>query len=137
MNDLILKAVFSGILFGIYPFLVNRSGLTGNISAAAFTLGALIVISPFALYEFFYGATVSVVWTMLIGASLLSGFGILAFNGMLAKATPQEVGSLFVLMLMVQTATPALYQVIIGGGLTVSRGIGFTAAMLAAYLLTK
>ena len=125
------------MVFGIYPLLVSRSGLSGNISAAAFTLGALIVISPFALHEFFYGAATSVAWIMLISGSLFSGFGILAFNGMLAEATPQYVASLFVLMLVVQIATPALYQVIMDGGLTASKGIGFAAAILAAYLLIK
>lgn len=134
MSELHLRAVLAGVFFGIWPLLMNRSGLTGNVSSAVFALGALIVVSPFALYEF-SGATISVVWTMVVGACIFGGLGLLAFNGMLSKATPETVGSLFVVMIVVQVATPALYQVINGGGLTVSKAIGFAAAILAAFLL--
>ena len=134
MSELHLRAVLAGVFFGIWPLLMNRSGLTGNVSSAVFALGALIVVSPFALYEF-SGVTTSVVWTMVVGACIFGGLGLLAFNGMLSKATPETVGSLFVVMIVVQVATPALYQVINGGGLTVSKAIGFAAAILAALLL--
>ncbi len=134
MNELHVRAMLAGVFFGIWPLLMNRSGLTGNVSSAVFALGALVVVSPFALYEF-RGVTVSVVWTMVVGACIFGGLGLLAFNGMLSKATPQTVGSLFVLMIVVQIATPALYHVINGGGLTISKTFGFAAAILAAFLL--
>lgn len=134
MSELHLRAVLAGVFFGIWPLLMNRSGLTGNVSSAVFALGALIVVSPFAFYEF-SSVTVSVVWTMVVGACIFGGLGLLSFNGMLSKATPETVGSLFVLMIVMQIATPALYQVINGGGLTVSKAIGFAAAILAAFLL--
>lgn len=136
MNELYLKAVLAGVFFGVWPLLMNRSGLTGNISAAAFALGALIVVSPFAIHEF-RGAAINVVWTMLVGACIFGGLGLLAFNGMLSKATPQAVGSLFVLVLVVQIAIPALYQIVSDGGLTISKCVGFAAAILAAYLLAR
>lgn len=72
---------------------------------------------------------------MVTGACVAGGLGLLAFNGMLSRATPQTVGSLFVLMLVVQIATPALYQVINSGEVTVSKAVGFAAAILAAFLL--
>ena len=134
MNELHLRAVLAGVFFGAWPLLMNRSGLTGNVSAAVFALGALIVVSPFAFYEFSGGA-VSVVWTMAIGACILGGLGLLSFNGMLSKATPETIGSLFVLTTVVQIAIPALYQVINSGGLTVSKAIGFAGAILVAFLL--
>lgn len=135
MTELHIRAILAGVFFGIWPLLMNRSGLTGNISSAVFALGVLIVVLPFALYEF-SNVTISVSWTMVISACVFGGFGMLAFNGMLSRATPKTVGSLFVLMLVVQIAIPALYQIVSGGGLTISKSIGFAAAILAAFLLT-
>lgn len=109
-------------------------GLTGNVSSAVFALGVLFIVSPFALYEV-RNMTANVAWTMAVGACVFGGLGLLAFTGMLAKTTPQTVGSLFVLMSVVQIATPALYQVINDGGLTVYKTIGFLAAIIAAIML--
>lgn len=51
MNELHLKALLSGILFGVWPLLMNRSGLIGNVAAGAFSLGCSIAILPFALHS--------------------------------------------------------------------------------------
>jgi len=134
MNELHLRAILAGVFFGLWPLLLNRSGLTGSISATAFTLGILVIIVPFALYDLHF-ITINIVWSMVIGACVFGGFGLLIFNGMLSKATPQTVGSLFILMMVVQISIPAIYQIVIGGGLTVSKTIGFAAAILAAFLL--
>ena len=134
MSELHQRAVLAGVFFGIWPLLMTRSGLTGNVSSAVFAIGVLIVVSPFALYEF-SGATIGIVWMMVVGACIFGGLGLLAFNGMLSKATPETVGSLLIVTTVVQVAIPALYQVINGGGLTVSKTIGFAAAILAAFLL--
>ena len=91
MNELHVRAILAGVLFSFWPLLMNRSGLTGNVSSAVFTLGAFIVVSPFALYEF-RSTTPSIVWAMAIGACVFGGLGLLVFNGMLSKATPQAVG---------------------------------------------
>lgn len=134
MNELHVRALLAGLFFGLWPLLMNKSGLSGNVSALAFTVGVLVIVSPFALYEL-RGTTTSVAWMMVVGACFAGAFGLLAFNGMLAKASPQTVGSLFVMMLVVQIATPALYQVMNDGGLTTTKAVGFAAAILAAFLL--
>lgn len=135
MNELQIKAILAGVCFGVWPLLMNRSGLSGNVSSAVFALGALIVVSPFALCEL-NSISANVIWTMAVGACVFGGIGLLLFNGMLSKATPEKVSSLFLLMIMVQIATPALYQIVQDGGLTTSKGVGFAAAILAAFLLT-
>jgi len=114
--------------------LMNRSGLNGNMASAVFTLGALIVVSPFAISEF-GGAATNVVWTMAIGACIFGGLGLLLFNGMLSRTPPEAVGSLFILMIVVQIVVPAMYQVFQSGELGISKIIGFSAAMLAAFML--
>ena len=134
MSELHVKAILAGIFFGIWPLLMNRSGLSGNVSSAVFALGVLIFVSPFALYEL-RSMTANVAWTMAISACVFGGLGLLAFTEILSKATPQTVGSLFVLILVIQIATLALYQVINDGGLTVYKTIGFLAAIIAAIML--
>ncbi|MDO8669677.1 MAG: hypothetical protein Q7K65_05280 [Candidatus Buchananbacteria bacterium] len=141
MNDLQIKAVLAGILFGFWPLLMNRSGLVGNISALAFTFVAGICILPFALWSIGHSFPIAnwtfpvANWTLVILAGLFGAFGLLLFNGVLAKVTPGRVSALFVLMIVVQIAVPALYQVIMSGGLTISKGLGFVAAIIAAFLL--
>lgn len=134
MNELHVRALLAGLFFGMWPLFMNRSGLSGNISALAFTVGVLVIVSPFALYELRSTST-DVTWMMVVVACVAGAFGLLAFNGMLAKASSQTVGSLFVMMLVVQIATPALYQVVNDGGFTTTKAVGFAAAILAAFLL--
>ncbi len=134
MTDLHIRAILAGALFGIWPLLMNKSGLSGNVSSAAFCLGALAIVSPFALYGL-RGPTLSIVWSMLIGACICGGLGLLAFNGMLSKATPKQVGNLFVLMIVVQVAIPALYQIYNDGGLAPRKALGFLSAIVTVLLL--
>lgn len=134
MNELHIKAVLAGLFFGIWPILMNRSGLTGNISSAVFAFGVLIIVAPFAAYDF-YTLKINAIWAFAVGACVFGGLGMLNFTGLLSKATPQTVGSLFVMTLVMQIAIPALYQVINNGGLTASKALGFVAAVLAAFLL--
>ena len=133
MTELQLKAALAGLFFGIWPLLMHRSGLSGNVSSAAFGLGAFLVVLPFALPKI--GQIGEADKTMIILSCLLGGFGLLSFNGMLSKATKEQVGPLIVLMTVVQIAVPALYQVVIAGKITIAQGAGFAAAILAAILL--
>src|SRR3989344_923669 len=100
MTELQIRAVLAGVFFGMWPLLMNRSGLTGNISAAVFSLGTFIVVLPFALREL-GGSSTTAAWTMAVGACISGGVGLLLFTGVLAKATPQTVGPLFILMMVV------------------------------------
>ena len=134
MNKLQIFSVLAGICFGIWPLFMNRSGLTGNVSSAAFCLVALIGVLPFAIKSGSNSlATAS--WLMVVLAGLFGALGLLFFNGMLAKASMKTVGSLFVLMTVVQIAIPAIYQVIITGRLPLGKLTGFIAAVIAALLL--
>ncbi|MBU4536480.1 hypothetical protein KJ603_00385 [Patescibacteria group bacterium] len=55
---------------------------------------------------------------------------------MLAKASPQEVGMLFLLMCVAQAAVPVIYTIIMNGGLTLIKGIKLAVALLAIVLLS-
>lgn len=129
-----LSAVLAGVAFGIWPLLMNRSGLGGNTSAAVFSGLAFLVVLPFAIREGGLAFNPTMV-TFAIGAGIAGGLGLLAFNGMLATATPAQVGRLFVIMILVQVAVPAIYQVIMDGGVSLKEGVGLGFALMAALLL--
>lgn len=101
----------------------------------AFAGLAFFFVSPFALSN--WGDVSNVRWWMVVCSALLGSIGLLSFNGMLAKATPQSVGTLFVLVILVQTAVPAIYQIIMDGGISATKGIAFVLAGVSAVLLVK
>jgi len=130
------KALIAGVFFGVWPLLMQRSGLGGNVSSLAFAVLVALCVSPFALSNI--GDLSSVKWAFVVGAGIAGAVGILSFNGMLAKATPTNVSTLFVLMIVTQTAIPAVYGVIMNGGkVSLTRLVGFALAFASAILLTK
>lgn len=132
--ELTIRTLIAGLAFGAWPLLMNRSGLSGNFSVIVFGAIMLVCVSPFAFWQ--VGDLSSVIWKMAIAASVVGAVGMMSFNGMLAKATPQQVGSLFVVMIMIQTAVPAIYSLMMNGGLTIAKSVGFLCAAVAAVLLT-
>jgi hypothetical protein len=137
MSDLYMKAVLAGLFFGIWPLLMNKSRLGGNISSVAFCVGVFIVVSPFAIRSFNQSALSNIDWKMVVAAVICGGIGLLSFNGMLAKAILKNVSSLFVVALVVQIAVPALYQVYLTRGISPTKGLGFAAAAISAFLLLR
>lgn len=131
-----MKAVIAGLLFGAWPFFMNRSGLSGNLAAAFFAIVTISVIMPATLYS--NGLTIPAAnWTMVSIAGIIGGIGILLFNGMLTEASAKAVGDLFVITLVMQIVVAATYQVIVNGGVPVEKIFGYAAAAVAAYLLLK
>jgi hypothetical protein len=135
MDSLQMRSMLAGLCWGIWPFLLQRSRLTGDFSSFAFTVVILVCVAPFALKN--VGDLSQVNWLMLIGAAICSATGLRSFNGMIEKATSQNLGSLFVLMIVVQISVPAIYDVVSNGGITVSKGIAFVLAVVVVVLLNK
>lgn len=134
MGETVLKIVMAGLSFGIWPLLMNKSGLNGNTATAAFSIIVLLIVLPIGLLN---GLTLagSKPWFVL-AAGCFAAVGLTTFNSVMAKATPENVGQLFVIMLVVQTAVPAIYQAYTNGGLTIKSAAGFLAALIAAFLLS-
>ena len=110
------------------------------MASAAVVTGSLIIVLPFAFWKLdsisdSTSWTTDISWKLVVIASIISGLALLLFNELLSKATPKNVGSLYVLMIVVQMVTPAIYQVVNDGGLSLSKAIGFAAAIIAAILL--
>lgn len=135
MDNLTTKAILAGLLFGIWPLFMNKSGLSGNTSSLAFATVVLICLLPFS-YKGISEIPQSAWWWAVV-AGVIASLGLLAFNGMLAKATVANVGTLFVLMIVVQTAVPALYQCVMDGSISWTKGAGFVLAAASAFLLMK
>jgi len=136
MSELWVKAALAGVFFGIWPLFMSRSGLSGNVSSVMFSAAALIGVLPVALYS--NGVSIPTAnWAMVILAGLFGALGLLSFNGMLASASAHNIGTLFVLMTVVQVAVAASYQTITSGHLSVEKAAGYAAAALAAYLLLR
>jgi len=133
MDSLSVKAVLVGILFGIWPLLMSRSGLSGNISSFVLVLVMLVCILPFSIGSF--GEIFNANLWFAISAAILGAAGLLFFNGILFKATPQNLGPLLVLIFVIQIIVPSMYHIIMTGGVTVTKGIGFVLAIVAAILL--
>lgn len=135
MESLEIKSVAAGILFGIWPLFMNRSGLAGNLGTFVFASVVLLCVLPFAAGSLSNIGNAH--WVYAIVAGIFGALGLLAFNSMLSKTTPQNVGILIVLMIVVQTVVPAVYQAIMNGGLPFSKIIGLVLAAVSAVLLVK
>jgi len=133
MDSLSIKAVLTGILFGAWPLLMNRSGLGGNISSLVLVIVMLLVILPFSIGDF--GEIFNANLMFAVGAAVLGAAGILLLNGILFKASPQNLGPLLVLVFVAQIVVSSIYHVVVTGGITVTKGIGFALAVITAILL--
>jgi hypothetical protein len=130
------RAILTGIFFGIWPLLMNRSGLSGNVASLVLVVVMLGCILPFSVGNLGSIISPDIKWTFAIGASFFGAAGILLLNNILAMATPQRVSLLLVLTFVLQLVVPAVYHVIVTSGVTVTKGAGFAFAIAAAILLT-
>jgi hypothetical protein len=134
-NDLLWKAILSGIAFGSWPFLIQKSGLTGSSVALFCGFIALLFVTPFAVADgiSFIGPK----WWVVIIMGAIVATGSLLFNDMMVKAKPASAGLLFITMLVVQVAVPSVYHVVESHHLSLKTLAGFVAAMIACVLLSS
>lgn len=134
MRSLVFQSIVAGLLFGTWPLIMNKSKLSGSISPAIFTLVAFMTVLPFAIRNT-QNSPADASWKVAVVAGIVGGIALILFNGMLAKATREQVSSLFVLAIVTQTVMPAAYQVYVTKTLPLGKGLGFLAALVAAILL--
>lgn len=134
MLELYIKTAASGILFGLWPLVMSRSGLDGVVSATVFALVQACILLPIGFYVGF--PTTSTNWIAAILAGGLSSLGLLAFTDVLVKSPKEDVGRMFVLVIIVQVLIPTLYQFVGTGSITLKQIGGFAAALVAIILLS-
>lgn len=132
MTDARVLSLIAGLFFGLWPLVMNRSGLPANISTVVFAGTNLLIAVALTIYG---GAKLQGSVGIGIAAGIVGAVGLTAFNLMLSKSKPTEVGSLFVLMVMVQIAVPAVYQMAMSGEVSLKKVAGFLAAFAATVLL--
>ena len=161
MNPLQIKAVVPGILFGLWPLLMARSGLDGYGQAAVFAGSTYLGVLPFFIIRINAGwaSSVSIIitaaasfllllkivstaytdlkmpWAYAAGVS--AGMGLLLFTEVLAKSTRETIGSLFVIMVLAQICIPAIYQLTAPGNFKMSKIIALIIAVIVSYYLGK
>ncbi len=134
MNDSTLKMIAAGILFGMWPLLMKKSGLDSTTSTVMFAVMVLLFVIPVGTY---HGLTFTdSKWWFAILAGASGALGLLVFNSGISEVSQKDVGKMFIFMIVVQIVVPALYHVYTNGGLTIRTASGFAAAILTAILLT-
>lgn len=135
--ELQLKVIFAGIMFGAWPLIMNRSGLGGHLMLIVLSVIIIAMVLPFLLFE--SPTLMGVDWKVAVAASVVAGMGMLGFSDVLAKASPREIGLLYMLLLLAQFAFPVVYHVLhqwwVGDTITLKQAAGITTAVLAALLL--
>jgi hypothetical protein len=134
MDAIDVKAVASGICFGLWPLFMNKSGLNSAEASAALSLFLLAVVSPYLLVNGLPSFS-AVRWEMALPACLFDALGLLALNSLLSNASSAEAGRAFVIVTVVQVAVPAVYLAVLNGGLTLKTVFGLAAAVTAVFLL--
>ncbi len=137
MTELQIRAILAGVFFGVWPLLMNRSGLNGNVSAVVLGGVVCLMVLPLAYQSMSVASLMQVSWPFALLACVAAAIGNVAFNEGLAKSTPQDVSTFFELMIVVQIVIPAVYQIILRGGVSWSNLLGFVFAALAAHFLLK
>ena len=137
MNNLQISSIIAGVFFGLWPLLLNKSGLNGNVASIIFSGIGFICIAVVAFTIGNMSIPTHTNWWLAIAAGAVSAVGVLIFNNVLAKSSPLNVTTLFALMLVVQIAVAAIYQVIISGNLSITKGLGFIFAVATTVLLLR
>ncbi len=138
MYTIQIKGAAAGVCFGIWPLIMNKSGLNGYMTIMVFVVFSGLMALPFALYN--PGDLAQVNWRMVVWAGLFSGIGVMLYNSAIMSIVPGmklTVSGLIVLQLVAQAVAPALYETITQGDFSPRRLLGFVCASLAVVLLNK
>lgn len=135
----IVQTIIAGIAFGLWPLLMNRSGLNGNVAALVLTVTGLVLILPIAFRSIWAEPEIftDVRWGMAISAGIAGAVGVLIFNSALAQASMHYVSILFMLLLAMQAMVSAGHSVWVNGGMSHSHIIGFILTLTGSLLLLR
>ena len=129
-----VKAILSGICFGLWPLIMNKSGLKGSLSSVLMCGVSFLILLPMAIKGFDI-SNVNMFYGVL--ASVVASIGIMFFNDMLSHATPQNVSMFIVTMILFQISIPAIYYIFQNGVIGYTKAIGFLLAIIAIILINK
>lgn len=134
MNERVLLSIGAGISFGLWPLIMNRARLDPFATVIVFLVGSLIFALPAVFFANWSGITGGQLRIAAL-ACAFSAIGTICFNRMLATTSQTDVATMFLLMLVVQVALPAI--VLLRSGATMRQVAGLAAAAVAVVLLAK
>jgi hypothetical protein len=135
MSEYLVKVIIAGVLFGFWPLLIGKSGLSTGTATALFSATSFLVVTSFAIMNGvnFSGGK----WWWAIIAGSMAALGVLAFNDVMIKAKPTVAPMMFVIMLVIQVTVPAAYHVAANQQFSPKTIVGFIAAIIACILLSR
>ncbi len=132
MNTTFL-AILAGVAFGAWPIVMHQSNLGGTAMLVFLNIIIIGMTLPFMLSKpLEFG---SVDWRWAIAASVIAGIGMLAFTDMLPRTTPATLGTLYMIVLLVQFTFPLVYRMVMGGRMSTTQIAGILLASAAVVLL--
>lgn len=138
MNNPIALTLVAGLLFGTWPLLMQKSGLSGHLSSAVFALVAFLIILVPTFLKGKIAEQVEVAdLKIAILAGVLGGLGLLAFNTMMTKVPMTSIGTYIVVMIVAQTIVPVIYQMVVSGDFSLRKIAGALIAITGVILLAK
>ncbi len=133
-----LWSILAGFLFGLWPLVMKKSGLTPMAAAFTLTAVSLVVCLPF-LGRVDYQTTgfLTIGFGLAMVAGVMNGFGTIAFQKMLAdKNVEIAVGILLVILTQV-VVTAIGGRLFYGELFTTKKVAGLVTSVVAVYLLTS
>ena len=132
-SNLVLLMIFSGLLFGAWPLIMNKSNLNGWTSALMLEVFACVIVAAVSGWKGISFAGTK--WWLGVVAGIMGGMGILLFTAVLARTNPTSISRLLIINLLAQIAVPAVYGALVDGGLSLKTTLGLAAAVVATFLL--
>lgn len=124
-------SIVAGIFWGVWPFVLNKSGLPPSVGVMLFGLGSLSMTTMLTFRSWSVITTPN--WSFAILAGAIGAVGTVIFVGWM-PTDPEVIARYFVLNLVIQTSVPAVYNVYVSGA-SPAKVAGFILAGVAAFLL--
>jgi len=129
-------AIFSGIMFGAWPLVMKKSGLSPIVSAFTLSVVSAIVIAPFLRGNpLVAGAGVGL--AIAVVAGIMNGLGTIAFMRLIGSPTIAISVGIFTVILVQTMITAAGGAIFFGDTFTGKRVAGMVLAICSLYLLVK
>ena len=137
MNNPLVFALLSGLLFGTWPLVMKKAGLTPMAAATTLTVMTLAVCAPFLNRADYRTTSVFTLgFGLAVVAGLMNGAGTIAFQKVIV-AKNLEITTGILIVILTQVAITAVGgRVVYGDPLTIKKAFGLVAAVVATYLLT-
>lgn len=132
-----VEDILIGICFGLWPFIMNKSGLDSRFTPVL-TYSVPLLIALIRLYmsnSRLVGINNKAIAIGFISA-LVCAIGVLKFFDLLNKSQ-KDLSISFIIITLIQVSIPVLINIVVSGELTLNKTVGFLCVFLSIYFLNK